>query len=234
MCDMKKEYILIVEDDKNIQELISYNFEKEGYNVTGVSSGEKALITIGEKKPTLILLDLMLPGIDGLSICKQLKDEEATSVIPIIIVTARDEEEDIVKGLELGADDYITKPFSIQVLCARVKAVLRRKNRNTPAIDTMNLPVTIHDLTIDPKRHRVTVQGKPVELTLTEFKILHHLASHPGWVYTRYQIVEAVLVYDYNVTDRSVDALIFGLRKKCGPCGDYIETVRGIGYRFRE
>jgi two-component system alkaline phosphatase synthesis response regulator PhoP len=231
---MKKENILIVEDDEDIRELISYNLEREGYTVTGVSCGEKALISIGGGKTSLIILDLMLPGIDGLTICKQLKNEEATSHIPIIMVTARGEEEDIVKGLELGADDYITKPFSIQVLCARVKAVLRRKHKNIETADTIDMPMTIHGLTIDPGRHKVTVRGKPVELTLTEFKILHHLAAHPGWVYTRYQIVEAVRGYDYNVTDRSVDVLIFGLRKKLGPCGDYIETVRGIGYRFRE
>ncbi|MBN1697091.1 MAG: response regulator [Spirochaetales bacterium] len=231
---MKKEDILIVEDDEDIRELISFNLKNEGYRVIGVSSGEKALISIGEKKPALILLDLMLPGIDGLTMCEQLKKETVAGSIPIIIVTARGEEDDIVRGLEAGADDYITKPFSIQVLCARVKAVLRRKKRSDAAEDDSEIPVSIHDLTIDPKRHKSTVKGNPVELTLTEFRILHHLARHPGWVYTRYQLVEAVRGYDYNVTDRSVDVLIFGLRKKLGTCGDYIETVRGIGYRFRE
>jgi two-component system, OmpR family, alkaline phosphatase synthesis response regulator PhoP len=231
---MAGEHILVVEDDVNIMELVRYNVTNKGYKVTGVATGENALMTIGAYKPDLVVLDLMLPGIDGITICEHLKKSEGTKDIPIIMVTAKGEDEDIVKGLEAGADDYVTKPFSIDVLLARIKAVLRRAQRKNSDAVEVSVPLKIHELSIDPARHKVSIKGTPIELTLTEYKILHYLARHPGWVFTRYQIVEAVRGEGYVVTERSVDVLVFGLRKKLGEFEGYIETVRGIGYRFRE
>jgi two-component system phosphate regulon response regulator PhoB len=173
----------------------------------------------------------MLPGIDGLEVAKTLKNDSKTQDIPIIMLTAKGEEADIVTGLELGADDYITKPFSPRILTARIRTVLRRKS--TPPSDETSI-IQQHGLIIHPGRRDVRINGKPVELTYTEFQVLHYLAKRPGWVFTRYQIVEAVRGDDYPVTDRSVDVQIVGLRKKLGSYGKYIETVRGVGYRFRE
>jgi len=231
---MSKEDILIIEDEKDIRELITYNLTKEGYKTRGAADGIKALLAIGAHTPDLIVLDLMLPGIDGLDLCRQLKANENTVNISIIMVTAKGEEEDIIKGLEMGADDYITKPFSPKILMARVKAVLRRKHQERLEVEIKEMPIQVHNLLIDPAKHKVLIEDKEVELTLTEFRILYYLASRPGWVCTRYQIVEATRGRDYFVTDRSVDVLIFGLRNKTGKYGNYIETVRGIGYRFKE
>jgi two-component system phosphate regulon response regulator PhoB len=228
---MAKENILIVEDEEDILELVRYNLSREGYQTTGASSGEEALKLVKSSSPDLVLLDLMLPGIDGLEVCRQLKNNERTKSVPVVMLTARGEESDVVTGLEMGADDYITKPFSPRVLAARVKAVLRRREA-APHDET--LPLRIRNIIIHPGRHEVTIDGDQVDLTLTEFRILHFLASHPGWVFTRYQIVEAVHGDNYPVTDRSVDVQIVGLRKKLGLTGDLIETVRGIGYRFKE
>ncbi|MBN2444261.1 MAG: response regulator [Spirochaetales bacterium] len=231
---MALKHILVVEDDKNILELIEYNLNKKGYKITCVSTGENALMAVGEQKPDLILLDLMLPGIDGITICDLLKNSDTTKDIPVIMVTAKGEEEDVVKGLKVGADDYVTKPFSINVLLARIAAVLRRSGGKSSGKGEVEQPLLIHDLSIDPVRHKILLQNKPIELTLTEYKILYYLARHPGRVFTRYQIVEAVRGEGYVVTERSIDVLIFGLRKKLGELEDYIETVRGIGYRFKE
>lgn len=229
---MAKERILVVDDEDDILELVRYNLSKEGYTVRCVSSGEEALEVARAERPDLIVLDLMLPGIDGLDVCKTLKADQKTSSIPIIMVTAKGEDADVVTGLELGAEDYITKPFSPRILSARVKAAIRRRRG---AIDdrTPRAPVTIEDLHIDPGRHEVRVKEKLIELTNTEFKLLHLLASQPGWVFTRYQIVDNVHGEDYPVTDRSVDVQVVGLRKKLGRFGKYIETVRGVGYRFK-
>jgi len=228
---MAKEHILVVEDEEDILELVRYNLQKEGYRLTGVHTGEEALKTARTAFPDLILLDLMLPGVDGLEVCRTLKQDPKTQHIPIIMVSAKGEEADIVTGLELGAADYITKPFGPRVLIARVRAVLRRREA-TPL--TESSPLTIHDLFIHPGRHEVLVQGHPVELTVTEFRLLHMLARRPGWVFTRTQIVNGVHGDDYPVSDRSVDVQIVGLRKKLGVCGEYVETVRGVGYRFKE
>jgi two-component system alkaline phosphatase synthesis response regulator PhoP len=225
------ENILVVDDEEDILELVDYNLSKEGYVVTCVASGEEALKVAKAKAPDLIVLDLMLPGIDGLSVCRILKGDAATRKIPIVMLTAKGDEADVVAGLEVGADDYITKPFSPKVLVARVRAVLRREARE-PTEETS--AVKRHDLTIHPGRHEVTVKGEPVELTATEFRILHYLARRPGWVFTRSQIIEEVHGEDTFITDRSVDVQIAGLRKKLGVAGEYIETVRGVGYRFRE
>jgi two-component system alkaline phosphatase synthesis response regulator PhoP len=227
---MPRESILIVEDDRDILELVEYNLAKEGYSVTGTTSAENAINEARSKIPGLILLDLMLPDMDGLEVCKIIKKDHKTAHIPIIMLTARGEESDIVAGLELGADDYITKPFNVRVLVARIRAVLRRRSN----IVDNGSPINIDDLAIDLNRHDVRVKGKPVDLTATEFRLLHYLARRPGWVFTRYQIVEGIRGEDYVVTDRSVDVQIVGLRKKLGVYGNYIETVRGIGYRFKE
>lgn len=228
---MAKEKILVVDDEEDILELLRYNLLREGYNVSCAASGEEALRLAQSEIPDLLVQDLMLPGIDGLEVTKILKNDSRTKDIPIVMLTAKGEEADIVTGLELGADDYITKPFSPRVLVARVRAVLRRKvkeyKEETPVL-------RIHDIVIHPGRHEVLVNDKPVQLTLTEFGILNYLARRPGWVFTRSQIMDAVKGEDYFVTDRSVDVQIVGLRKKLCNAGKYIETVRGVGYRFRE
>ncbi|OGL41719.1 MAG: DNA-binding response regulator [Candidatus Schekmanbacteria bacterium RBG_13_48_7] len=228
---MSKESILIIEDESDILELTRYNLSKEGYNVTGAASGEDGLKLARINHPDLIILDLMLPGIDGLSACKLLKNDPKTSDIPVMMLTAKVEESDVVSGLELGADDYVTKPFSPKVLIARVRTILRRKTKEPVDQDK---PLQIHDLLIHPGRHEVMVNDKPLNLTLTEFKILHFLARQPGWVFTRYQIVDGIHGEDYAVTDRAIDVQIVGLRKKMGTNGKYIETVRGVGYRFKD
>jgi two-component system phosphate regulon response regulator PhoB len=179
----------------------------------------------------LILLDIMLPGMDGLEVCRTLSAQDATRAIPIIMLTAKGEEADIVTGLQMGADDYITKPFSPRVLLARIKVVLRRQRRDA---DVGEQPLNIGELHIHPGRREVCVKHKPVDLTFTEFGILHFLARHPGWVYTREQIVDAVHGEDYPVTDRSIDVQMVNLRRKLGAAGDGLETVRGVGYRFKE
>ena len=228
---MPGEKILVVDDEENIRELVRYNLAREGYQVTTVGSGEEALKQVSSKPPDLIVLDLMLPGMDGFDVCRQLKNDSRTAHIPIVMLTVKGEESDIVVGLELGADDYITKPFSPKVLLARLKAVLRRREKEPVGeADVM----TIGDLTIHPGRHEVLVQGKPVKLTSTEFRILHLMARKPGWVFTRYQIVDAARGDNIAVTARSVDFHITSLRRKLGPCSDYIETVWGVGYRFKE
>jgi two-component system alkaline phosphatase synthesis response regulator PhoP len=222
--------ILVVDDEEDIRELVRYNLDREGYRVTVAGSGEEALKLIGAKPPDLIVLDLMLPGIDGLSVCRELKKDSRTAHIPIVMLTVKGEESDIVIGLELGADDYITKPFSPKVLLARLKAVLRR--RKTEPISESDI-VTAGDLVIHPGRHEVMVQGKAVKLTSTEFRILHLMARQPGWVFTRYQIVDAARGTDAAVTDRSVDFHITSLRRKLGSSGELVETVWGVGYRFQ-
>lgn len=228
---MPREKILVVEDEKDIQELLQYNLAKEGYAVVPVTSGEEALRAARTESPDLVLLDLMLPGVDGLEVCRQLKRDPKTQGLPIVMLTARGEETDIVTGLELGADDYIPKPFSPRVLIARLRTVLRR--RTSEPVD-QSATVKSHELVIHPGRHEVLVGGASVVLTPTEFRVLHYLAGRPGWVFTRYQIADAVHGGDGIVTDRAIDVQIVGLRKKLGSAGQYIETVRGVGYRFKE
>ena len=223
---MAKETILVVDDEEDILELVRYNLEREGYRVVLATSGEKALAKSKDEK-----LDLVLTGIDGLDVAKRLKQHQKTSHIPIIMLTAKGEEADIVTGLELGADDYVTKPFSPRVLLARVKAVLRRQTLDEESPERV---IQIHRLTIDPRRRHVQTDSGAIDLTFTEFQILYFLAKRPGWVFTRSQIVDAVRGDDYPVTERAVDVQIVGLRKKLGTCADYIETVRGVGYRFKE
>jgi len=228
---MSTKSVLVVEDDKDILELIKYNLQKEQYKVTGASDGEKAMDAIHSQTFDLIVLDLMLPGMDGLEICKILKADAQLSRIPIIIVSAKGEESDIVLGLELGADDYMVKPFSPRVLIARVRSVLRRRTEEKIPREQ---DIKISDFSIHPGKREVRISDKVMELTFTEFELLYYLARHPGWVFTRYQIVNAIKGDDYPVTDRSVDVQIAGLRKKLGTYGNLIETIRGVGYRFTE
>ncbi len=228
---MKKKKILVVDDEEDLLELVRYNLSREGYDVFCAVTGEEGLRAAKKEIPDLIVLDLMLPGIDGLEVASKLKGDTGTKNIPVIMLTARGEEADIVTGLELGADDYITKPFSPRVMAARVKAVIRRRLKDTE--DNSDV-IRVNDIVINSGRHEVMVKGEPVQLTFTEFGILNHLIRRPGWVFTRSQIVDAVKGDDYFVTDRAVDVQIVGLRKKLGSAGKDIETVRGIGYRFRE
>ncbi len=234
---MIKPSILVVEDEDDIRELVSYNLLKEGYQVAGVASGEEALQITGKKPVDLVVLDLMLPGIDGLTICRRLKQDPKTAHVPIVMLTAKGEEADIVAGLNLGADDYITKPFSPRVLIARVRAVLRRKagiDTDEASRDSDEEVLSVHDLVIHAGRHQVTYRDQPIDLTSTEFRVLRFLASKPGWVFTRQQILDGVHGNNYAITDRAVDVQIVGLRKKLGAAGKYIETVRGVGYRFKQ
>ncbi|MCF8721564.1 response regulator [Nitrospina gracilis] len=230
---MTAEKILVVEDEEDIQELIRYNLAREAFQVTCVDTGEKALKQVEKEAPDLVVLDLMLPGIDGLNVCRSMKADADLRAIPIIMVTAKGEESDVVTGLEMGADDYVTKPFSPKIFISRVRAVLRRRGE-TPKPADPNGVLKVKDLTIHPGRHEAKVKGKKLDLTFTEFRILEILASRPGWVFTRGQLVDAIRGEDHAVTDRSVDFQIVGLRKKLGDCADYIETVRGVGYRFQD
>ncbi len=226
---MNRKHILIVEDEEDILKLIEFNLIQSGFNTTGVLSGEQALETVKQNSFDLVLLDLMLPGMDGISVCKSMKKDNAAKELPIIMLTAKGEEEDIIKGLNSGADDYVTKPFSPKVLLARIKTVLRR-NENSSY--NKNSVVNIGNLYIHPEKHEVLLDNKPLKLTSAEFKALYFLASKPDWVLTRYNIIDEIKGEDYAVTDRSVDVLMVGLRKKLGEYGSYIETVRGVGYKF--
>ena len=227
---MANEKILIVDDEEDVLELVRYNLNRSGYQIETASSGEEALSKARKSSPDLIILDLMLPGIDGLEVCKKLKGDIKTEHIPIVMLTAKGDESDIVTGLELGAEDYITKPFSPKVLIARVRRILHR----AVSRDLEKPIIRKRDLTIDPGRREVLVKGKPVDLTFTEFNILYTLVKRPGLVFTRYQIIDAVHGDNYLVTDRAIDVQIVSLRKKLASCGNYIETVRGVGYRFKD
>ncbi len=228
---MARERILVVDDEEDILELVSYNLKKENFQVTCATSGEEALQKLKNDNFDIILLDLMLPGRDGLDTCRVLRSNPETSHIPVVMITAKSEDTDVVLGLELGADDYVTKPFSPRVLLARIKAILRRNQTDT--VDDKSV-IKAHDLVINPSRHEVRVKDSLINLTATEFSILHFLAKRPGWVFSREQIIDSVKGTDYPVTDRSVDVQIVGLRKKLGYTGEVIETVRGVGYRFKE
>lgn len=228
---MVHEHILVIEDEPDILELVRYNLAKHGYDVTCAFSGEEALTRLNSRLPDLVVLDLMLPGVGGLEICQLIKRNTRTASIPIIILSARDEEADVVLGLEFGADDYLTKPFSPRVLQARIKAVLRRQ---LTVAEEDRTGMSRGDVVIHPGRHEVLLQGQPVPLTSTEFRILCLLARRPGWVFSRQQIIEAAQGHDASVTERSVDVHIVSLRRKLGASGEMIETIRGVGYRFRE
>lgn len=228
---MNTRCVLIVDDEEDILELVGYNLTKAGYACTCVTSGSEAVRSARTMPPDLIVLDLMLPGLGGFEVCSVLKHDPKTRHVPIVMLTAKGTEADIVRGLEAGADDYVTKPFSPKVLVARIQTVLRRQPKDGTEEAA---PIRVQSLYIHPGRHEVLIDGVAIDLTSTEFKILHFLTRRPGWVFTRAQVIDAVHGVGYPVTDRSVDVQIVGLRKKLGVHGEYIETVRGIGYRFKE
>jgi two-component system phosphate regulon response regulator PhoB len=222
---MAKALIQLVDHDQDILDLLQIHFVQEGYDVILAHSAEEAMGQLCSKTPDLILLDLMLPGLGGIEFIDRLTRVPETRNIPVVILCARSSQTDIINGLESGATDYITKPFSLRILQARVKAVLRRRCAENSATSQA---LQLHELSIDSRRHHVSVNGKDVELTRTEFAILLYLARTPGWVYTRSQILDAIHGTDHSATDRSVDVQILGLRRKLGRAGKYLETVRGV------
>ncbi len=228
MAAMKS--ILIIEDEKDIVDLIEYHLKQSGFSVISALDGPTGLERAKKKRPNLIILDLMLPGLGGKDICRALKSNPPTQSIPILMLTAKAEETDRLIGFELGADDYVTKPFSPKELVLRVKAILRRKDVDQEGEKV----IQIGDLLIDIDRHHVSIKQSPVRLTSTEFKLLVELASKKGRVQTREHLLDRVWGYTYEGYARTVDTHIRRLREKMGPFGDSIETIRGIGYRFRE
>jgi len=223
--------ILVIEDEPDIRALIEFNLKKFDYNVLLSSNGETGLKHVRSYEPDLILLDLMLPGIQGLDVCRVIKSDPNLKNTPIVILSALGQEEDIVKGLEAGADDYVTKPFSLDILNARIKTVLRRYSKKED--EDVNNTISFQGIKISSRTRDVKIDGKSISLTYTEFQILHLLISHPGWVFTRYQIIDKIRGENYPVTDRSIDFQIVGLRKKMLDKGNLIETIRGVGYRFQ-
>ena len=222
--------ILIIEDEKDIVDLVDYHLKQSGFSVLKALDGPSGLEIAKKNRPSLVILDLMLPGMDGKDICRAIKSNPLTQSIPILMLTAKTEEMDRVIGFELGADDYVTKPFSPRELVLRVKAILRRKE--TP--DEGEKSIQVGDLLIDIERHQVSIKKKPVPLTSTEFKLLVELIRRRGKVQTRERLLDKVWGYTYEGYARTVDTHIRRLREKLGPSGDYIETIRGVGYRFRE
>ncbi|MCI0342336.1 MAG: response regulator transcription factor [Planctomycetales bacterium] len=223
--------LLVVDDDPDMLGLLAYNLGRAGMSVLTASDGEKALALARTRKPDLVLLDLMLPGMDGIAVCRALRKASETSGTPIIMLTARADENDVVEGLEAGADDYVTKPFSPREVIARVKTVLRRAGA---AARSPSGRLVREDVEIDPERHQTTVRGKPLDLTATEFRLLYVLASRPGRVFTRNQLLAEARGPGAAAEDRTVDVHVASLRRKLGARGEAIETVRGVGYRFRE
>jgi len=230
---MSKHHILVVEDDEDIQQLVSFNLIKAGFHVSCVSNGDDVVQLLETEKIDCVLLDIMLPGHNGIEICLQIRTGTAFSSLPIIMMTAKRDEDEIIAGLESGADDYITKPFSPKVLIARVNAILRRTKDDTTTAQDAEETLLVNELKIFPGRHEVFVRDQEIKLTLTEFFILTMLARRPGWTFSRQQIIDAVRGHDYMVTTRVIDVQVFNLRKKLGAAGENIETVRGIGYRLK-
>jgi two-component system phosphate regulon response regulator PhoB len=229
---MTRETILVIEDERDIVELIRYNLQREGFQVKAAYDGETGLHSVQRDLPDLILLDLMLPKLDGLEVCKRVKENERTAHIPIVMVTAKSEESDIVVGLSLGADDYITKPFSPGVLVARVKAVLRRMEmRETGEQKVVKVS---DDFVIDAVRYEILIDGKPVKVTKTEFNLLKFMAERPGRALTRNQLLDGAIGFDAFVSDRNIDVHVAALRKKLKKHAHKITTIRGVGYRFEE
>lgn len=220
--------LLLVEDDKDIIESLEYNLKKEGFSVIKAHDGLQGVKLAETKLPNLILLDLMLPGIDGLEVCRRLKKNQKTAGIPIIMLTAKGTETDKVVGLEVGADDYVTKPFSNKELIARIKVILRRAAKPVTESGALKLK----DLEIDQERHEVKANGKLVALTAKEFQLLHYLANNPGRVYSREQLLDTVWGIEVAIETRTVDVHMRRLREKLGKAGDHLHTLRGVGYKF--
>jgi len=219
--------IVVIEDEPDIVEVLSYNLKREGFNVISVGRGDEGLNVVRNQSPSLVILDLMLPGIDGLSVCQQMKSDPLIKDIPVIMISAKGEVSDVVIGLELGADDYLPKPFSPRELLARVKAVMRRGPTKE---DPNQERIVIEDLVVDTARHEVRVGGELANLTVTEFKILHQLAAQPGRAFTREQLLNRVVGMGVVVVDRNIDVHIRAVRKKLGNSSQLIQTIRGVGY----
>ncbi|NUP94983.1 MAG: response regulator [Planctomycetaceae bacterium] len=228
----KREKIAVIEDEADILEVVQYNLRREGYLVVASRNGEEGLDRVRKENPDLVLLDLMLPGLDGLEVCKRLQADPVTASIPVIMVTAKGEESDVVLGLQLGADDYVTKPFSPKELLARVKAVLRRGPLREAR--SSGDRVARDGLMVDSVKHLVTVDGEPVTMTATEMRLLHFLATHPGRVFSRDQLLSRAIGDHAVVIDRNIDVHVGAIRRKLGRCRELIETIRGVGYRFRD
>lgn len=231
---MPKKKILVVEDDRDISELITYNLEREGYDIACLYDGSQVLDFVNRRKPELIILDLMLPEVDGIEICRALKSDSVTKHIPIVMLTAKSEEADVVVGLQMGADDYIPKPFSPKVLVARIKAITRRMVDLSLSLSPADNVRSFGDFNIDLLKHKISYKGQEVKLTSIEFDIVEFLSRSPGRVWSREQILDNVWKDGKFIIDRAVDVHVRGLRKKLGKADDYIETVRGVGYRFKD
>lgn len=229
---MDRETILAIEDEPDVLEVMQYNLEQEGFKVLSCEDGDEGLARVREDPPDLVLLDLMLPGMDGVEVCRRIKSEKETENVPVIMVTAKDSESDVVLGLGVGADDYVTKPFSPRELVARVKAVLRRAA--TPEETDEQETIRREGVRISPQRHEVTVDGEKKDFTATEFRLLHFLASNPGQVFSREQLVSRVIGDRAYVSERNIDVHVRRIRRKLGEYRELIETVRGVGYRFRD
>lgn len=226
--------ILIVEDEKDLNDLLHISLQQDGYDTVQVFSGGDVESKLKEVPVHLILLDIMLPIKTGFEVCEALKKNDAFSKIPVIMMTALGGEDDIIKGLELGADDYITKPFSIPILKARMVAVLRRYYEEDSADLAPAETIKRDGIYIDLKKHVITIDDVETIFTNTEFRLLHHLMTHPGWVYTRNQLIDSVKGEDYAISGRNIDVIMVSLRKKMGAYSNLLETVRGVGYRFKE
>jgi len=227
---MSKGVILVIDDEEDLIELVRYNLEKEGFSVIAAAGGESGLRLAMQRAPDAIVLDLMMPGMDGLEVCRRLRGDERTRRIPLIMLTARAAEADRIIGLEMGMDDYIAKPFSPRELSARVKAILRRSAMQ----EEPDRLIRHGELVIDAQRHEVLYQDAPVTLTATEFRILRFLASRPGRVLSRNEILDAAMGSETDVFDRTIDVHITAIRRKLGEGGRRIETVRGFGYKFND
>jgi two-component system phosphate regulon response regulator PhoB len=229
---LSAERILIIEDDPEIQEMLKFAFVREGWQLTMVSTGEDGLKILQSKEADCIILDIMLPGMDGLKTLKKIRENKNFQTLPVILCTARGEEADIIAGLELGADDYVVKPYSPRVLAARIRAGLRRKEAALG--ESSQKKIFQHGkISLDIDRHTVHLENKQLDLFPTEFAILVQFMSNPDIVFSRQRLITAIRGNDYPVTDRSIDVQIMGLRKKLEDSGDMIETIRGIGYRFK-
>jgi two-component system alkaline phosphatase synthesis response regulator PhoP len=228
---MTRARILVVEDEADLREVLAYNLRREGFTVGVAADGAKALAAIRRDRPDLVLLDLMLPDVDGIEVCRRVRQDADLAATPVIMLTAKGEESDVVLGLGVGADDYVTKPFSVRELVARVKAVLRRLDRHED--EGGGQPIRRGAVTIDPPRHDVCVDGESVRFTATEFRLLHFLAARPGRVYERDELMRRVLGDDAIRLDRNIDVHVRAIRRKLGAHRDLIETIRGVGYRCR-
>jgi two-component system phosphate regulon response regulator PhoB len=231
---MAKATILVIEDDPDIRELLSFSLSKEGWTILLASDGEEGLALLRSTNPDCVVLDIMLPGMDGLEILRALKADGARKRLPVIMATAKGEESDIVAGLELGAEDYVVKPFSPKVLAARIRSALRRVASRSTMDSGAEASFAKGDMRLDVARHELRVKERKVDLSATEFAIMEFFLRNPGWVFSRSQIIDAVKGRDYPVTDRAVDVQILSLRRKLGEAGEEIETVRGVGYRLRD